>query len=126
MNMQYSKVVSSNSSATVKSIVRYQNTSATSGNLFSYNTLSYSSQTTDTGGDKCCIQFNQTAPVGIDYVTFNGLDCDGASYTGGQPYVMQKRGTGSVTINVFGGNYGGQSAHTIDPAITRTSTMILV
>lgn len=125
LNMQYSKVISTTSSATAKPIIRYQNVSSTTGNLILYNTLSYTSQTVDTGFDKCCIQFNSTGATTFDLMTFNGFDCDGAKYTGGQPYAIQQRGAGAVTINVWGGNYGGVQAHRIDPAITRISNMIL-
>jgi len=126
LNIQYCNVRSSTSSALAFPIIRYQNTSASTGNIMCYNTLTFSSSTVDTGNNKCCVQYNQTGSITADFVAFNSFDCDGASYTGGQPYVIQKRGAGTVTYTVFGGNYGGQSAHTIDPAITRTSTMILV
>ena len=41
--MQYSKVISATTSTGAKPIIRYQNTSSTTGNLLAYNTLSYTS-----------------------------------------------------------------------------------
>lgn len=126
LNLQYTNIRSTTTSATAQPIIRYQNTStSSSGNIMSYNTLTYTSQVVDTGFNKCCIQYNQTGAITVDMMSFNTFDCDGAIYTGGQPYAIQKRGAGAVTIAVFGGNFGGVQAHRIDPAITRTSTMIL-
>jgi hypothetical protein len=58
-------------------------------------------------------------------MAYNVLECDGAIYTGTFPYTIQKRGAGTVSISVYGGNYGGQQSHRIDPAISRVSNMIL-
>jgi hypothetical protein len=127
LNLQYTYIRSTTTSATAKPIIRYQNTSnSSSGNFLMYNTLNFTSSTVDTGNDKCCVQFFQTGSITFDFVSFNSFDCDGAVYTGGQPYAIQKRGAGAVVFNVSGGNYGGQSAHTIDPAITRSSNMVLL
>jgi hypothetical protein len=126
LNLQYTIIRSLTSSATAKPIIRYQNTSnSTTNNFLCYNTLTFTSSTTDTGNDKCCIQYNQTGSITVDTVAFNTFECDGAIYTGGQPYAIQKRGAGAVTFNVFGGNYGGQQAHKIDPAIVRVSNMVI-
>jgi len=127
LNLQYTFIRSSTTSATAQPIIRYQNTSASNqGNIMCYNTLNFSSQIVDTGTNKCCVQYNQTGAIIVEMMAFNTFDCDGAQYTGGQPYAIQKRGAGTVAISVFGGNYGGQTAHTIDPAITRVSNMVLL
>lgn len=127
LNLQYSNIKSTTTSATAQPIIRYQNTSTSSiGNIMCYNTLNFSSQVVDTGNNKCCVQYNQTGAIIVEMMAFNTFDCDGAQYTGGQPYTIQKRGAGTVAISVFGGNYGGQLAHRIDPAITRVSNMIIV
>lgn len=126
LNLQYTFIRSSTTSATAQPIIRYQNTSASNqGNIMCYNTLNFSSQVVDTGNNKCCVQYNQTGAIIVEMMAFNTFDCDGASYTSGQPYAVQKRGAGTVAISVFGGNYGGQLAHKIDPAITRVSNMVL-
>jgi hypothetical protein len=126
LNLQYTTIRSSTTSATAQPIIRYQNTSnSNQGNIMCYNTLNFSSQVVDTGNNKCCVQYNQTGAIIVEMMAFNTFDCDGASYTGGQPYAIQKRGAGTVSISVFGGNYGGQLAHKIDPAITRVSNMVL-
>lgn len=126
LNLQYTFIRSTTTSATAQPIIRYQNTSASNqGNIMCYNTLNFSSQVVDTGTNKCCVQYNQTGAIIVEMMAFNTFDCDGASYTGGQPYAVQKRGAGTVAISVFGGNYGGQLAHRIDPAITRVSNMVL-
>jgi hypothetical protein len=127
LNIQYCNIRSVTTSATAQPIIRFQNTSpSTSGNIMNYNSMTFTSSTVDVGQNKCCVQFFQTGAVTFDFVSFNSFDCDGAVYTGGQPYAIQKRGAGAVTFNVSGGNYGGQTAHTIDPAIVRTSSMILL
>ena len=126
LSLQYTTIISSTASATAQPIIRFQNTASSTNNIFTYNSLTYLSSTVDTGTNKCCIQFNQTGTIFADLVAFNTFECDGAQYTGGQPYAIQKRGAGAVTFNVFGGNYGGQLAHKIDPAINRLSNMVIV
>jgi hypothetical protein len=124
--MRYSKVRCTDATTSVFPLVRYQNSGANTASVFSYNEFTYTSSAVDTSGNKCCIQFNNSFAMTVTAMIFNTFDCDGASYTGGQPYAVQKRGAGSVTVLLIGANYGGAGAHTLDPAIIKTSQMILL
>jgi hypothetical protein len=125
MNMQYSRVLSTTQATNPAPLIRYINSIASSGDIYLHNTFAYLLNTTDSSNDKCCIQFQQNVSITIDMIAYNVFKCDGATYTGGQPYAIQNRNTaGSVAINSFGGNYGGQFAHRIDSSITIVSKFV--
>jgi hypothetical protein len=128
MNMQYCRLLSTTTSPNPFPLITYQNTIATSGDIYLHNTLAYLFDTPDSSDNKCCIQFSQNASIIVDMIAYNVFKCDGATYTGGQPYAIQNRNIAgnTVTINSFGGNFGGQAAHKLDNTITVVSNFVLM
>jgi hypothetical protein len=128
MNMQYCRLLSTSNATNPSPLITYQNTFATSGDVYLHNTFAYLFNTPDTGDNKCCIQFIQNASITVDMIAYNVFKCDGAIYSGAQPYAIQNRNIAgnTVTINSFGGNFGGQLAHTLDPTITVLSNFVLM
>jgi hypothetical protein len=76
-------------------------------------TLRYTSNSTDVGGNKCCIQFNNTADV--NYQVLNCLLlCEGATTTNGTPgqfLCVQKTGTAGVVTFNYANARAGATAH---------------
>jgi hypothetical protein len=126
LNLQYSHVRSSTTSATAQPIIRYQNTATSNSNVMLYNSLYFTSTVVDTGGNKCCIQFAQTGAVNFETMSYNLLECAGAVFNyGGQPTTIQNRNTGSINLGVFAGNYADPSAPLVAPNISRTVGVIV-
>lgn len=127
LNLQYTSIRSTTTSATAKPIIRFQNTATSNSNVMLHNSLYFTSPTVDTGTNKCCVQFIQTGQINFEILGFNVLECDGAQYQFNKPVpnTIQKRGTGGVTVAVYGVNYGGQLAYSVDDAVIRTSNLTL-
>lgn len=123
--MEYSYIQNSTSSVTASPLIQYTNTSNSTGNRINWSRIQYTNIAVDTGTNKCCIQFNATGATTLDTLTNNTLICNGATYTGGQPYAIQNRGVGIATLTYQGGNVCGTGAHTIDPAVIRTNMTYL-
>jgi len=127
MKMQYSRLLSTSTGANPGPLITYTNTISTSGDIYLHNTFAYLLNTPDTGDNKCCIQFRQDVSITVDMIAYNVFKCDGASFGGGQPYAIQNRNTaGTITINSFGGNFGGQFAHKLDNTINVVSNFVLM
>ena len=122
---EYSWIQNSTSSTTASPLISYTNTSNSTGNRINWSRIQYTNTAVDTGTNKCCIQFNATGTTTFDTLTNNTLICNGATYTGGQPYALQKRGAGAVTLSYQGNNICGTGAHTLDPAIIKTNMTLL-
>jgi len=119
---EYSYIQSNSSASTVGSLIKFINTSASTGNRISWSRLSYLSSTLDTGtGNKCCVQLSGAGNVTFDYVNHNIFECDGATTGGGQPHIWQKLGAGVVTLSYEGGNLSGTLANKYDATIVKTS-----
>jgi hypothetical protein len=85
-----------------------------------FNRIEYTSTTTDTGGNKCCIQF---AGAGVATAVFyqSLLLCEGAiTGSGGQIQCIQDTGAGAVNLS-YGGLLAGATAHNISPNVTKTA-----
>jgi len=120
--LEYSYIQNNSIASTVGPLMRFTNSSNSSNNRIGWSRLSYASSTLDTGtGNKCCVQFQNTGTVSFDYVNHNIFECDGATVGGGQPHIMQKLGTGSVTLLYEGGNLSGTLANKYDTNIIKTS-----
>jgi hypothetical protein len=122
LNLQYSTVRTNTTSSTPLSLIRFQNTSNSNNHTMLHNSLFYTSQVSDTGGNKCCVQFNQTGQVNFEAFAYNLLDCGGATYSesGGLPQTIQRRNSGGVALGLFTGNYADPSAPRVSASISKT------
>jgi hypothetical protein len=85
----------------------------------SYSRLSYGSSTTDSGTNKCCIQFNRDAGSSMVMTMFACLlQAPGATFGTPQIQCIQNRGAGTVSISY--GSLSAGTAHHIAPSITKT------
>jgi hypothetical protein len=126
--LQYSLVRSSTTNLiSPQPIIRFQNTAASNANSIMHNSLFFTSSNVDTGGNKCCIQFNQTGAITFQTVAYNVFECDGANFTGGSPgpQTIQLRNTGTVNLGLFAGNYAGSAAQYVAAGITRSNGILL-
>lgn len=102
--------MSASSSVTIRQcIVTSTSTSATAGSLLrcngtsqnvevTFTKMNYTSTTTDTGGNKCCIQFANSSGTITAQVANCVLDCVGASTGGTNIQAIQKTGAGTVNL----------------------------
>lgn len=81
--------------------------------------LIYTSPTVDTGGNKCCLQFANTAGTYTASITNCLLICEGATIGNPQIQCIQDTGAGSVILN-YGNLLSGATAHHISPTISKT------
>ena len=111
-------IQSTSASAVANPLVRTNN-SATIPVEISLSKLEYTSATTDTGGNKCCVQFNGSG-TSTALIYSNLLICEGATTaSGGQIQCIQDPGAGAVTLS-YGDLLAGATAHHIAPTITKT------
>jgi hypothetical protein len=111
-------IISTSTSATPAALVRFTNTGNTI-NEISLCRIEYTSTTTDTGGNKCCIQF-AGAGFATSQIYTNLLLCQGATTgTGGQIQCIQDTGAGGVNLT-YGQLLAGATAHHIAPTVTKT------
>lgn len=83
--------------------------------------LIYTSAVTDTIGNKCCIQFINTAATYTATITYTNMLCEGAiTGSGGQIQCIQDTGAGSVVLS-YGGLLAGATANHISPNVTKTA-----
>ena len=81
--------------------------------------LIYTSATVDTIGNKCCIQFINTAGTYTASISNCLLICEGAITGSPQIQCIQDTGAGSVVLN-YGNLLAGAPAHHISPSVTKT------
>lgn len=115
-------IASSTTSATPASIIRYT-TSATHSTEINFTRIAYGSGTTDTGGNKCCIQFANTATLTAQIAECL-LQCFGASTGGTRIECIQKTGAGSVTLT-YGDLQTIAPASFINSGITKSPMTLL-
>lgn len=124
LNLQYTSIRSTTTSATAKPIIRYQNTATSNSNVMLHNSLYFTSSTVDTGNlDKCCIQFNQTGAVNFETMSFNLLECEGARFFIGAASTyetIQRRNTGAVNLGVLSTNFAGPTAFYMNENIVKS------
>jgi hypothetical protein len=122
LNLQYTSIRSTTTSATAQPIIRYQNTATSNSNVMLHNSLYFTSSVADTATDKCCIQFNQTGNVNFETMSYNLIDCAGATFIGDNtaPLVIQRRNAGAVNLGVFAGNYADPTAPKVSGFIVKT------
>ncbi len=110
-------IACSSTSNIVGAIVRYETTATHSAEI-NFTRLAYGSATTDVGGNKCCIQFGNTASLTAN-VSQNILQCFGAVTGGTRIEVIQKTGAGTVGLT-YGDNETIAPASFVASAITRS------
>ena len=90
-----------------------------------YCQIKYANTLTDTGGNKCCIQFTNNNAVVISMI-YCLLSCQGAiTGVGGQIQCIQRTGAGTVTLS-YGNLLAGATAHHIAPTIIKTALTTVV
>jgi hypothetical protein len=117
--VRQSVIQSSSTSATALALVRFGNTGSSTVEI-SFCKLEYTSTTTDTGGNKCCVQFAGTG-ASTASIYNNLLLCEGATTAngGGAIQCIQDTGTGAVNLS-YGQLIAGATANHIASAITKT------
>jgi len=131
LNLQYTSIRSTTTSASAKPIIRYQNTATSNSNVMLHNSLYFTSSTVDTGAnlDKCCIQFNQTGAVNFETMSFNLLECEGAKFFIGAASTyetIQRRNTGTVNLGVLSTNFAGPTAFYINENIVKSVGQLVI
>jgi hypothetical protein len=116
--IRQSVIQSSSTSATALALVRFGNTGSSTVEI-SFCKLEYTSTTTDTGGNKCCVQFAGTG-ASTASIYNNLLLCEGAITGSPQIQCIQDTGTGAVNLS-YGQLIAGATAHHISPATTKTA-----
>lgn len=119
LTMRDCTVQSVNTASTVlQALVAFGGSANKNVDLFSC-TLSYANILTDTAGNKCCIQFNNSSNTITTTMTNCVLLCEGA--IGGAPQIecIQQAGLGLVVL-AYGNLLAGATAHNIAPSITKT------
>lgn len=116
MTMRYSAVVASTASTSPSPIVQFNNNAA-SGSEISFSQLRYSSTAVDASGNKCCVQFANSAGVTATFSQLY-LACVGA--TTGTPNIqcIQDIGAGAVNLN-YGDLQCVGGPYFIAPNVTR-------
>jgi peroxiredoxin len=110
-------ISSSSTSTTPSALIRFTNTGAATSEI-GLCRIEYTSNTTDTGGNKCCIQYAGSA-LATTSVYQNLLLCEGAITGGSQIQCIQDTGTAAVNM-FYGGLLAGQTAHHISPDVNKT------
>lgn len=112
-----SSVESTSAASTVPALVRFLNSGTVSTNI-RFTRLNYTSTVTDTGGNKCCIQY-AGAGTNNSQVSQCVMECVGAVTGGNRIECIQKTGAGAVNL-VYGGIETVAPASFISTGVTRT------
>jgi hypothetical protein len=115
--IRQSVITSTSASATPSALIRFPNTNPATTEV-SFCKVEYTSNTTDTGGNKCCIQYAGSG-VATSSVYDNLLLCEGAVTGSPQIRCIQDTGAGAVNLS-YGLLIAGATAHHIAPSITKT------
>jgi len=120
-NCRFSSFISSSGSATPAALVQFIGTyiSSTIASSFETCIFRYTQATTDTGGNKCCIQYGGTGTNHSSLVYNNVLYCEGAITGGALIQAIQKTGTGTLAIAYLGNSCGPTAFH-MPPTATLT------
>ena len=115
-------IISSNSSSTAPSIIKFNNNvSIPYSNSFVNSQILYTSTIVNNGADlqKVCINYNNSASLALNGILNCFFLCEGGrrNASGGKYDVIIKSGSASVVIT-FGSSVGGPTANHIDTAIT--------
>ena len=120
LNLRYCIVQSLNTASTLlQPLVQFGGSANKSLEITNCN-LTYANLLTDTGGNKCCVQFNNSSGTFTVQMTNCLLLCEGAVTGTPQIQCVQKNGLGLVILN-YGNLLAGATAHHIAPAITHTA-----
>jgi len=126
LNCQYSKITSSTNNSAPFPIIKYnlsiQNTFVE--NIL-YNTINYTSSVPDTSSNKCCIQYNLTAPIFlfVGNMVGNTFLCDGASVN--SECIQTIGSVGQVNIGNFGNNYAINLANKVSVNATTIGSVLV-
>lgn len=123
VTMRYCTVTNNNTTSTVLPLIQFNNSNTVTHNIW-FSTLQYTSGTTDTVGNKCCIKFNASATQNA-LITQCFFSCVGAiTASGGNIQCIQH--TTASTVNLtYGGIQAQGTAHHIAPTITKTSLVLV-
>ena len=126
INIHNSIIQSLNTTSTVLAPVMQFSSSTTAESIeMTYCQIKYANTLTDTGGNKCCIQFTNNNAVVISMI-YCLLSCQGAiTGVGGQIQCIQRTGAGTVTLS-YGNLLAGATAHHIAPTIIKTALTTVV
>jgi hypothetical protein len=116
--MRYTTVICSTSSTSPSPIIQFNNNAA-SGKEINFSQLRYSSTAVDVGGNKCCVQFNNSASISATFAQLY-LSCVGAITGSPQIQCIQDTGAGAVNLT-YGDLQAVGAAHHIAPTVTKTS-----
>jgi len=120
LTMRDCSVISVNTISTVlQALLQFGGASAKTVDITNC-TFSYTNTLTDTGGNKCCIQFNNSALTYTASITNCVLICEGATTGAPQIQCIQDTGAGSVVLS-YGNLLAGATAHHIAPTVTKTA-----
>ena len=118
LTMRDCNLSNTSSNSTTPALVQFSGSTNKSVDL-ALCSLIYTSSTTDTIGNKCCIQFINTAATYTASITNCLLICEGATTGSPQIQCIQDTGAGAVTLN-YGNLLAGTTAHHISPNVTKT------
>lgn len=122
LTTRYCTITNSSTSTTFLPLIEFNNANTVSHNIW-FTTLQYTNQSTDTGGNKCCIKFSASATLNA-LITQCFFSCVGA--TTGSPQNQCIQHTTASTVNLtYGGIQAQGTAHNIDPTITKTSLVLV-
>lgn len=126
ISIHNSIIQSLNTTSTVlQPIIRFSSSTTAESIEMTYCQIKYANTLTDTGGNKCCIQFTNSNAVVISMI-YCLLSCEGAiTGVGGQIQCIQKTGTGTVTMS-YGNLLAGATANHIAPTIIHTALVTVV
>lgn len=113
MDLQYSFIQNNANSQNLDSLVKYNNSGASTQNTVSYNTFQYIAGSMDVGGTKAAIRYNHTGSIITQIMAYNTF------ITAGSTNALKKPGVGTVTIINYGGNFGTEIAN-VQSGIART------
>jgi hypothetical protein len=126
ISIHNSIIQSLNTTSTVLApIIQFSSSTTPESIEMTYCQIKYANTLTDTGGNKCCIQFTNSNAV-VKRMIYCLLICEGAiTGVGGQIQCIQKTGAGTVTLS-YGNLLAGATAHHIAPGITKTALTTVV
>jgi hypothetical protein len=119
MDLQYSFIQNTSNTQNLDSLVKYNNTGASTQNTVAHNTFQYIAGSIDLGGNKCAIRYNHTGSIVTQIMAYNAFITIGATNA------LKKPGAGTITISSYGGNFGTEVANRgagISVTITLTNT----
>jgi hypothetical protein len=116
--MRYSTIISSTTSTSPAPIVQFNNNAAV-GHEIVFSQLRYSSTAVDVGGNKCCVQFNNSVGISAVFAQLY-LSCVGASTGSPQIQCIQDTGAGAALLT-YGDLQAVGAAHHISPTVTKTT-----